>query len=422
MVKVRDTETRAPGREAVLAAAIGNGLEWFDWNVYAIFAVYFAPGFFPRGDPTVALLSTLAIFAVGFFFRPLGGLLLAAYADRHGRRNALTLATLIMAAGSLLIAVTPGYSSIGLAAPLLLLLARCAQGLSTGGEFSAAATYIAEIAPAGRRGLYGSVFYISVTVSTLFATLVAAVLTSVFGRDGVADWAWRLPFAFGALLGLYALYLRRRLPETEPFTRSEPVARPTVELLRRHPAQVARMVGFTLGGTIAFYTFGVYLPTYAQKAAHIPAVPALWAAVAAQLVFLLVLPLVGSLSDRIGRRPLLLGTAGGTALLAVPAFGLLNGSAWSLFLVMTAMLIVFAGYGAVSPSAKAEMFPTEVRAAGLGLPYALTVAIFGGTAPLVVESLAARGLASWFPWYIAVLCVISFGTVWSMRETSGDVF
>ncbi|MGO1056761.1 MFS transporter [Crossiella sp. CA198] len=409
----------ADRRKGLVAAAIGNGLEWFDWNAYAIFAVFFAPQFFPKDDPTAGTLSTLLIFAVGFFFRPLGGALLAAFTDRHGRRAGLSLSVILMAGGSLLIAVSPTYEQAGLLAPILLLLARIAQGLSTGGEFASSSTYLAELAPPGRRGFYGSFIYVSTTLGTIAATLLLTLLSATLGREELSAWAWRIPFAIGALLGVYGLYLRRTLEETEAFLlgKDRRVARPTLEVLRRHPGAALRVVGFTAGATAAYYTFAVYLPTYAQKAHGMAPAGAQWASVAAQVLMVLILPLLGSLSDRIGRKPLLIVFAAGFLLLVVPLFGLISSAPLSLFLVMSGGLLLFACYGAVAPVAMAELFPTEVRSAGLGLPYSLTVALFGGTAPYVVEQLTAAGSGGLYPWYIAVLCLVSLVVYVTSKET-----
>ncbi|MBP2473314.1 MHS family alpha-ketoglutarate permease-like MFS transporter [Crossiella equi] len=411
--------TAAARRRGLVAASIGNGLEWFDWNAYAIFAVFFAPQFFPKDDPTAGTLSTLLIFAVGFFFRPLGGALLAAFTDRRGRRAGLSLSVVLMAGGSLLIAVAPTYEQVGILAPVLLLLARIAQGLSTGGEFASSAAYLAEVAPPGRRGFYSSFLYVSTTLGTLAATLLVTLLTATLGREALADWAWRIPFAVGALLGVYGLYLRRTLQETEAYVlgAERRVSRPNLELVRRHPGAALRVVGFTAGATAAYYTFAVYLPTYAQKAHGMPATGAQWASVAAQTVMVLVLPLLGSLSDRIGRKPLLVVFAAGFLLLVVPLFSAISAAPLSLFLVMSGGLVLFACYGAVGPVAMAELFPTEVRSAGLGLPYSLTVALFGGTAPYVVESLTAAGRGGLYPWYIATLCLVSLVVYLTSRET-----
>jgi MHS family alpha-ketoglutarate permease-like MFS transporter len=412
------TDLRSGTRRSLLATLLGNTLEWFDWQAYVIFSVFFSGQFFPKSSGVSALLAALAIFAVGFFFRPLGGLLIAGFTDRAGRRGGLVLSVLLMAAGSLLIAVSPTYEQVGVLAPVLLLLARALQGLSTGGEFAASASYLAEIAPRGRRGFVTSFFYVSNVLGTLLATVLGSVLVATMGAAKVRDWGWRLPFVVGALLALVALYLRARLVESGAFTaqRDRP-RRPTLRAFLEHPGAVARVIGFTVGGTVAYYTFAVYLPSYAQQAKGVPTTSALWASVAAQLVLVLILPPLGALSDRVGRRPLLIYFGLGFVLLSVPLFALMSASGWSLFLVMTVGLVLFAGYGAVAPVAMAELFPTSVRTAGIGLPYALTVAVFGGTAPYLVTSLSQSGRASVFPWYLAATCLVSLLVFLTAKET-----
>jgi MHS family alpha-ketoglutarate permease-like MFS transporter len=402
----------------VVATLVGNTLEWYDWQAYVIFSRFFAGQFFASESGASSFLATLAIFAVGFFFRPLGGWLLAAVTDRVGRRSGLVLSVLLMAAGSLLIAVCPTYARIGVAAPALLLVARILQGLSTGGEFAASASYLSEVAPPARRGLVTSFFYVSNVLGTLLATVLGSVLVAELGAEAMSTWGWRVPFAVGALLALVALYLRARLVESAAFSaQSNRPERPTVRVFREHPRAVARVAGFTVGGTVAYYTFAVFLPSYAQQADRVATSSALWASIAAQIVLVLLLPILGAWSDRIGRRPLLIGFAGGFVVLSVPLFALLNDSGWALFAVMTVGLVLFAGYGAVAPVAMAELFPTSVRTAGIGLPYALTVAVFGGTAPYLVTQLTASGHGRLFPWYLALTCVISLAVYLTTAET-----
>lgn len=416
---VPDIRSCPMSRRGIIAASIGNVLESLDWNVYSLFSIFFAAQFFPAGNTGAAQLKTLVIFAVGFFFRPLGAVLLAGIADRHGRRAGLTLSALLMASGSLIIAVSPTYAQIGFLAPLLLLLARITQGLSIGGELAAAFSYLAEIAPPGRRGFYSSFVYATGTPGPLVATLLVWLLIDTLGETGVAAWGWRLPFAFGALLGVVALYLRRSLNETGPYlaSRDRRLRRPTWEVLRRHPISGLRVAGFTIGATVVYYTFFAYLPVYAQKTYGVPPSGTLLASAIAQIVMIATLPLFGVLSDRIGRKPLLIAFAIGHMLLIVPLFNLLNSSAWSLLVVMSVGLLLFSCYAAVAPVAMAELFPTQVRSVGVGLPYALTVAVFGGTVPYLIESLTEHGHADWFSWYVAALCFVSLVVYLTARET-----
>lgn len=409
------------GRERlrpVVVASIGNAMEWYDWATFVTFAALLGPQFHPSGDATTNILQTLSVFAAGFLFRPLGGALIGAYSDRNGRSAALRLSLLMMAAGSLLIALAPPYRTAGVLAPALLLAARALQGLSAGGEGAAMSTYVSEIAPRGRRGLYASAVYISTTLGTLAATLLALLLRDTLTPAQLADWGWRVPFALGALLALYGWYARGRMRETPVFdAERERPRNPATHVLRTHPRAAARVVGFTLGATVVYYTFAAYLPLYAQLRYGVPANSALWAAVVAQCVFMAALPLFGMAADRFGRRPLLLVFGGGSAFLTPLLFGLLSGSAVRLGVVMIAALLLFGCYAAAAPTATLEMFPTSVRSSGVGLPYALTVALFGGTAPYLIEYLAAHGHASWYRWYVAVLCLISTVSFFRYRET-----
>lgn len=406
-------------RKALAIASIGNALEWYDWNSYVVFAAVLAPQFFAKGDAASGLLETLAVFAVGFLFRPLGGAMLGAFSDRFGRQAALTLSVLLMAGGSLLIALSPTYQTVGLLAPLLLLIARAVQGLSAGGEISAMTTYVIELAPPGKRAFYSSAIYISTTAGFLAALLLATALKTWLTPAELMAWGWRIPFALGALLGVFGWYLRRSLRESETFVAgaAHRVRRPTLEVLRRHPRAALRVAGFTLGTTVVYYTFAVYLPNFAQRTHQIAPMAALWATVAAQVVFIAVLPLWGMLSDRVGRKPLLLTFGIGFSVLSPVFFAGLGSSPWSLFAVLSAALVLFASCAASAPAAMLEMFPTNVRSAGIGLPYSLTVALFGGTAPYLIEWLSARGHASWFPWYVVALCVISTAVFATTKET-----
>ncbi|MCW2642307.1 MAG: transporter, family, alpha-ketoglutarate permease [Dactylosporangium sp.] len=399
------------------AASVGNALEYFDWTTYAVFSLILAPRFFPHREPLTAVLATLAIFAVGFLFRPVGGLLFGIYADRRGRAPALALSVLLMAGGSLLIALSPTYSGAGLLAPVLLLVARAAQGLSAGGEAAAMTTYVVERAPTGRRGLHASAIFASTTVGTLAATTTALVLRGTLGAAQLAAWGWRVPFALGALAGLYGFVLRRRLAETPTFegVRSRPARRPLAEAFRHNRAAMLRVAGLSAGATVTFYTFSIYLPSYAQRAHGVPATGSWWASVGAHLVFIAVLPAFGMLSDRIGQRPLLVVFGLGFAVLIPVLLRLVGSSAWSLFAVMTAALVLFACGAVAMPVVIAESLPPVVRSTGIGIPYSLTVALAGGSAPYLIEFLAARHLEPWYAGYAALLCLVTAVTALSAR-------
>ncbi|MFJ9412937.1 MULTISPECIES: MFS transporter [unclassified Streptomyces] len=411
---------RQPSRLRQLAAAsVGNAVEWYDWYAYSFLAAYFAEQVFPKGsgNSLVPLLSSFAVFAVGFFMRPVGGLLMGAVADRRGRRTALTLTILLMGAGSLLVAITPTYASAGILAPVVLVIARLVQGLSVGGEFAASTTFLVESAGPGRRGLFSSFQYVSTSIGQLLASGTAALLAGQLTEGQMGQWGWRVAFLVGALLSLLGLWVRRGAQETR--TAQPETERPGLfEALRRYPRQSLLICGITVGGTIAYYTWTTYLPTYAQVNAGFDKGDSLIVGTVSLVFFALLQPLGGLLSDRIGRKPLLLGFALGFAVLAVPLLHLVSDAWISLLLVQCAGMVLLTGYTSIAAAVNAEVFPARVRAAGIGFPYSLTVALFGGTAPYVGTWFAESGHAGLFPWYVAVLCLVSFVVYLVLPETA----
>ncbi|WP_432095598.1 MFS transporter [Streptomyces sp. bgisy100] len=414
------TGSRGSAVRQLAAASVGNAVEWYDWYAYSFLAVYFADQVFPpgSGNSLVPLLSTFAVFAVGFFMRPVGGLLMGAVADRHGRRAALTVTILLMGGGSLLVALTPDYASAGLLAPVVLVAARLLQGLSVGGEFAASTTFLVESAGPGRRGLFSSFQYVSTTVGQLVASGVAALLAHQLTDDQMAAWGWRVPFALGAVISLVGFWIRRGAQETRSAEQRSAPRPGLFEALRHHPRASLLICGITTGGTIAYYTWTTYLPTYATVNAGFDKGDALLVGTLSLAFFALLQPLGGLLSDRIGRKPLLLGFSLGFALLAVPLLRLVTDAFVSLLLVQCAGMVLLTGYTSVAAAVNAEIFPARVRAAGIGFPYSLTVALFGGTAPYVGTWFAQAGHPDWFPWYVAVLCLVSFGVYLALPETS----
>ena len=403
----------------VLKGSLGNLVEWFDWYVYAAFAIYFAPVFFPSHDKTAELLSTAAVFAIGFLMRPLGSLLLGKYADQHGRRAALTLSVLIMAAGSLVIAVTPGYDQIGILAPTILVIARLFQGLSLGGEYGTSATYLSEMASAGHRGFYSSFQYVTLISGQLIALGVQIVLQITLSEHAIAVWGWRIPFVIGALGALVVLVLRLCMEESDQFLAQAKKEKGQLRELLRYPKAVLTVMGLTLGGTIAFYTYTTYLQKFMINTTSLPKQTVTWINFAALFIFMLLQPLAGALSDKIGRKPLLFWFGGLGTVFTVPIFLALaqTKSAWVAFFLMLAGLIIVTGYTAINAIVKAEMFPTEIRALGVGLPYGLTVAVFGGTAEYVALYLKNAHHESVFFVYVATVIFISLLVYWRMADT-----
>lgn len=411
-ISPRASITTAQRLRSIFSGSVGNLVEWYDWYVYTAFALYFAPAFFPAGDQTAQLLNTAAIFAVGFLMRPLGGWLLGQYADRHGRKAALVLSVLLMCAGSLLIAVTPGYAQIGVAAPALLLLARLLQGLSVGGEYGASATYLSEMASREHRGFWSSFQYVTLILGQLLALAVLILLQRVLlSAEQLHAWGWRIPFVIGALAALVSLYLRRSMLETESFRSqaASPSPRHRLRELLSHPRELGTVVGLTLGGTLAFYTFTTYMQKYLVVSGGMSKDDATAVSAAALFVFMLLQPLVGALSDRIGRRPLLiafgvLGTLGTVPLFNALARGVTPLEAFGLIVLA---LTAISGYTAINAVVKAELFPVGVRALGVGLPYAVTVSLFGGTAEYFALWFKQHGNESGFYWYVTGCIAVS---------------
>lgn len=408
--------------KSIFSGSVGNLVEWYDWYVYAAFSLYFAKAFFPQGDSTAQLMNTAAVFAVGFLMRPLGGWLMGLWADRHGRKSALMLSVTLMCAGSLMIALTPGYATIGIAAPILLIIARLLQGLSVGGEYGTSATYLSEMATPEHRGFWSSFQYVTLILGQLLALAVLILLQQVFLTPEQIDaWGWRIPFVIGAMCAVTALYLRRNMSETESFSKSRASRASTSSLraLLRHPRAVLTVIGLTLGGTVAFYTYTTYMLKFLVNSVGMGKQTATLISAATLTVYMLLQPLVGALSDRIGRRPILiafgvLGTA-----LTVPILTRLGsvGSALEAFGLIMLALIIVSGYTAINAVVKAELFPVEIRALGVGLPYALTVSVFGGTAEYVALWFKGIGHEAWFYWYVTACIAVSLAVYLMMSDT-----
>ncbi|MDR2856464.1 MAG: MFS transporter [Novosphingobium sp.] len=403
---------------AIVAGSTGNLVEWYDFYAYAFTALYFAASFFPEADRTAQLLNVAGIYAIGFLARPIGGWFFGRYADRKGRRAAMLLSVLLMCGGSLLIACLPTYGRIGTAAPVLLLAARLLQGFSLGGEYGTSATYMSEVAIAGRRGFYSSFQYVTLIGGQLAAVLVVFVLQSAISEEALHAWGWRIPFLIGALLAVTALYLRRGMHETSPGAAASREAGTLIALLR-HPRALWTVIALTAGGSLGFYTFTTYMQKFLVNTAGMTARTATGVMTLALLCFMLVQPLFGLLSDRIGRRTMLIlwGLAG--TVLTVPLLGAIGATpdpATSFLLIMAALLIQ-SFYTSISGLFKAELFPIEVRALGVGFSYAVANAVFGGSAEYVALAFKAAGRESGFYWYAAGMSALALSTALAMRDT-----
>lgn len=406
-------------KKTLLGTGVGNALEWYDLGVYSTFVPFIATKFFAADDRVSAVLSTLAVFAVGFLARPFGGWLFGLISDRWGRRNAMTLSVAGAAGGTLLIGISPTYTTIGAAASAILLGARLIQGTAHGGELPSAQTYISEIAPDRHRGLWSSLIYASGTVGVLSSTALGGVLTALLPSQSMTAWGWRLPFLLGALTGVYALVLRHRMDESTAFQQKGWTA-DGGSILRsvvRFPLRSLQVVGLTVGLTVAFYTWGTSATQFAINTRGVSPTGALWAGVGAQMVMIAALPLWGALSDRIGRKPVLLISMLGLAFLGFPLDEAINDEPWRLFAAMSVALALVSASAAILPAVSAELFPTQIRTIGVAVPYSLAVALFGGTAPYLQTWLTENFSSAWFTGYVSVLLLVSASTLTSLPET-----
>jgi len=404
-------EERSKRIFAIVGASSGNLVEWFDFYVYAFCAIYFAPAFFPSDDPTVQLLNTAGVFAAGFLMRPIGGWIFGRLADRHGRKNSLMISVLMMCAGSLMIACLPTYASIGTWAPALLLLARLIQGLSVGGEYGTTATYMSEVALRGQRGFFASFQYVTLIGGQLLAVLVVVILQQLLSEDELRAWGWRIPFVVGAIAALISLMLRRSLHETSSAeTRKDKDAGSIKGLFRHHTAAFITVLGYTAGGSLIFYTFTTYMQKYLVNTAGMTAKNASYVMTGALFLFMVLQPFFGMLSDRIGRRNsmLLFGALG--TLFTVPLLMALKtvSSPFMAFVLVSLALCIVSFYTSISGLVKAEMFPPQVRALGVGLAYAVANAMFGGSAEYVALGLKTLGMENTFYWYVTAMMAIAF--------------
>ena len=409
--------------KAIISGSIGNLVEWYDWYAYAAFSIYFAPVFFPGKDPTANLLNTAGIFAVGFLMRPIGGWLFGSLADRKGRKWSMTLSVLIMSFGSLLIALTPSFKSIGIVAPILLLSARLLQGLSVGGEYGTSATYLSEMAVKGKRGFYSSFQYVTLIGGQLIAVGIQLLLQNIFlSTEQMQSWGWRIPFFIGAVLSLTAFYLRRNMDESEAFQKnrlSNKNKNGSIKELLHHPGAVATVVGLTLGGTIAFYTYTTYMQKFLVNTVHLSKEKASLLSFVSLFIYAAIQPLFGMLSDRVGRRPLLIGFGILGTLCTVPILTTLGTTTdqLSIFLLMMAALLIVSGYTSINAIVKAELFPAGIRALGVGFPYSVTVALFGGTAEYFALWFKNAGYESGYYWYATGCIFISLLVYLFMKDT-----
>lgn len=411
---------------AILLGSAGNLIEWFDVYAYTAFALYFAGSFFPKDNPVVQQLNAAALFALAYLARPFGGLLFGYLADKHGRRNALTYSVLLMCFGSFLIAVCPTYAQIGIWAPVVLLIARVLQGLSTGGEYGTSSTYLAEVATPETRGFYSGVWYMTLIGGQLLAVALLFFLQNIAGlsKEDLTTWGWRIPFAIGALMALYTFVMRTGMAETDLFEEGRKVSPSTTVTadLWKHWRELLLVVGITIGGTSAFYTYTTYMQKFLKLSVGLSDKTTTYVTFAYLLVAICLQPIYGAISDRVGRKPMLIffgvmGTACTYLLLSTvqntkdPVLA---------FVLICAAWAIVSGYTAITAIVKAELFPTRIRALGVGLPYALTVSIFGGSVDSVALWFKSIGFESGFFWYATACIFISLLTYLFMSDTKAN--
>jgi MFS transporter, MHS family, alpha-ketoglutarate permease len=392
---------------SIVGGSAGNLVEWYDWFAYSAFAIYFAPVFFPKSDPTAQLLSTAAIFAAGFVMRPIGAWVMGRYADGKGRKAGLTLSVTLMFSGSLLIAAAPSYAVAGVFGPAILLLARMLQGLSLGGEYGASATYLSEMAPRANRGFWASFQYMTLCGGQLLAILVAVVMQGFLTEAELTAWGWRVPFIIGALLALGVYLLRRNLAETPSFE-NQALDRPAstaATLWRDHRREATLVAMLSAGGGLSAYAYTSYMQKFLFNTVGFPKATATYIIAAALLWFTAMQPIFGALADRFGRKPLLLIFGIGGAIAAIPVFLTLETvtSPVVATLVIMIPLTLQSGYSANNALVKAELFPAHIRGLGVALPYAIGNALFAGTVEMVALWLKGAGVEWVFYIYVALV-------------------
>jgi MHS family alpha-ketoglutarate permease-like MFS transporter len=417
------TQTTQSRVWSIVGGSLGNLVEWYDWYVYSAFSLYFAGAFFPKGSLTAQLLNTAGIFAIGFLMRPVGGWLMGTYADRHGRKAALTFSVLLMSAGSLIIAITPDYNHIGIAAPILLVLSRIVQGLSVGGEYGTSATYLSEMATKKNRGFYSSFQYVTLIMGQLLALGVLILLQRVFLTEAqLHSFGWRIPFAIGAMLAIIVMYLRRSLQESVVLQKkddSHNQERGSLKSLAKHPRAVFTVIGLTIGGTVAFYTFTTYMQKFLVNTNGFSKNEATLISSLTLIIFMLLQPLYGWISDQTGRKPMLklFGILGTLTTIPILHYLSKTHSFWGAFALIMLALLIVSNYTSINAVVKAELFPAHIRALGVGFPYAIAVSVFGGSAEYIALLFKGHGHENWFFWYVTGCIMVSFVIYVTMNDT-----
>ncbi|MBB1024967.1 MFS transporter [Dietzia sp. DQ12-76] len=422
----QSAEGNKNAKRSLAASTTGQLFEWYEWTAYAVFAPFIAAAMFNNENPVSALLATFAVFAVGFLVRPLGGIVFGRIADVKGRKWVLITTMLMMAGASLLIGLLPSYETLGVFASVLLLLCRIVQGFAHGGESATAYSYVAEIAPPHRRGMWGSLVFVAIMGGTVVAYGVGGTITAVLSESAVGEWGWRIPFLLGAVFALFVLYLRAGMEESDVFDKAAEAAAadPTSPVVTFSKGRLARAIALVVtmvsGVTVAHYTWSSYASTFAITQRDMDAGAAFWMIFGSQLVALCTLPLWGLLSDKIGRRPVIFIFAVGTIVTTPFLMGMIDDRPWTLFLTSLIAMTLVAAAGSILSSFMSEAFPTKMRTAGIGFAYSLSVAVFGGSAPYLNAQFIEWDVYWMISAYIIVLCVCTLIATAIMKETRGN--
>jgi MFS transporter, MHS family, proline/betaine transporter len=407
----------ASARRAIAAAIVGNVLEWYDFIVYSYLATTIAKVLFPPGDEAAALLETFAAFGIGFVARPVGAIIIGWIGDKKGRKAALILTIALMASGTVLVGLMPSYASIGVFAPIILVLARLMQGFSVGGEWGNSTAFMVEWAPEGHRGFYSSFQQCSLVAGLLLGSGIAALLNTVLATETMQAWGWRVPFFIGSMVALVGIYMRRSVEDSPIYRRGQATSGawplPIVE--------TAQAFGFMIVWAVQFYIFLAYMPTFTQKYAGLSSAAALWSNTAGLLLLMVVIPPFGLLSDRVGRKPLLIASCIAFIVLPYPLFGaMLKGPSFTTILAIQLLIALAIGlYSGAGAAAICEIFPTRTRTTFLSVANGTAVAIFGGFAPFIATWLIAKTGSPISPtYYVIVAAAVSAAVVISMRETA----
>ena len=406
-------------RRLILAGIAGNVMEWYDFAIYGYFAPVIGQHFFPSHDPTSSLIAAFGVFAAGFLMRPLGGLVFGHIGDRVGRKTALTLSVLAMAIPTFLIGILPGYQYLGAAAPFLLVVLRMIQGLSVGGEYTTSIVFLVEGAAPGRRGLVGSWSVFGSVGGVLFGSAVGALVTELLSPAVINSWGWRLPFVVGLVVGLAGLFIRQHIPEP-PRAAEGPAKSPVLEAFRTEWHTMLRIVGVNLLNAVGFYLSFVYAVSYFQEIDLVPSAEALQINTINMTALLLLVPVAGALSDRVGPRPLLLGAAFGVLLLGYPLFWLMHHAHFALMLLgQLGFAILLGVYFGALPVAMVEAVSARVRCSGLSIAYNLCLGVIGGFTPMVATYLVAKTEDDLSPaYFIMAAAAVTFVFVWGLRPAA----